>query len=404
MKRFLPFLLAAVLVCSILFGAAAENAAAPTPFPSEKTAEALTSAELDALAGQLLSLAQNSEPLNDPTAEDAQYEDGVLFRYAFAALYCDRAEMTPDTRIQSYAISAGRDPVIRDTGIDSTLEEVLACYPNENEHLTGTSRKALLYLEEEADGNFRYGLVLRDGQRITQIVYGSAEKEGEQYRLSRLIYSLQSGMVSEISAAGLGSSGLTDQSLRDELYREISELRGENAYARVPTSAVGTDLTPFGAEDLSFSGFQLEGAKPEDMPGKPEIIGPEDWDGVRSAIRVVGDGYEAVFICDADGSNPLLLTFDITGKDLEGPRCVRLGDALYEDLNRFRHGENETDGVTELLYGTAGQAPYGLADYAGDDGMRLTYVTKATDGREVTMILQYENALLASIYLMADGE
>ena len=95
------------------------------------------------------------------------------------------------------------------------------------------------------------------------------------------------------------------------------------------------------------------------------------------------------------------MPYTILSDDLEGPRGVRLGDALYEDLNRFRHGENETDGATELLYGTAGTAPYGFADYAGENGMCLTYATLLSDGRTITLILQYENAVLKEIVLSA---
>ena len=380
-------ILTAVLMISFAAGAAADEPAA------------LTSAELNPVAEAMKSAALASSPLNDPAAEDAQYEDGTLIRYEFAALYCDRTEMTADTEIQAISIIAGEEPVLRNTGIDSNQEEVLAAYPNANPELAGTPQRALLYLNEGEDGSYRYGTITRDGQKIREILYGSAEKEGEGYRMASIRYTLQSGMVSEIRITGLGKKGIADAGIRDALYDELKTLGEEDAYKKVRTSEIGTDLDPFQAADLSFNGINIETAGPKDFPGVPEITGPEAWDENQWVIRVDGDGYAAIYTCGADGSNPQLMRFEITGEDFEGPRGIRIGDALYEDMNRFRHGENETDGVTELLYGENGKAPYGFADYAGNDGMTLKYVTKTSDGRTIEMLLSYEYASLNSIDL-----
>ena len=362
-------------------------------------AAALASSELVPIAAAMKSAALLSAPLNDPAGEDAQYEDGTLIRYEFAALYCDRTEMTADTEIQAISIIAGEEPVIRDTGIDSNLESVLAGYPNDNPELAGTPRRALLYLIDGTDGSYQYGTVTRDGQRILEVVYGSAEKDGAGFRMASICYTLQSGMVSEIRITGLGKNGVTDAGLRDELYEELTTLRDENAYKKVKTSEIGTDLDPFQAADLAFNGINIETALPEDFPGMPEITGPESWDEGQFVMRVIGDGYAAVYTCGEDGGNLQLMRFEITGEDFEGPRGIRIGDALYEDMNRFRHGENQTDGVTELLYGEDGKAPYGFADYAGNDGMTLKYVTKTSDGRTIEMLLSYEYTALNSIDL-----
>ena len=84
---------------------------------------------------------------------------------------------------------------------------------------------------------------------------------------------------------------------------------------------------------------------------------------------------------------PLSLTF--LSDALEGPRGIRLGDFFHEDYNRFRHGENDTDGLTELLYGTEGVPPCGTANYADSDGMTLRYLTALEDGRIVELYLRY---------------
>lgn len=359
----------------------------------------ITAAELDTIAGTIKTAVLNAAPLNDPAGENAQYEDGTLIQYDFAALYCDRAEMTAETEIQAISVTAGEEPLIRGTGIDSNTETVLCAYPNANPELAGTPQRALLFLNEGEDGAYQYGTITRDGQRIREILYGCAEKDGNGFRMASIRYMLQSGMVSEIRIDGLGKNGVSDAGIRDALHDELKTLGEEDAYKKVRTSAVGTDLEPFGSGDLSFSGINIAAAKPEDYPGVPEITGPEEWDENQWVIRVQGDGYAAIYTCGADGSNPRLMRFEITGEDIEGPRSIRIGDQLYEDMNRFRHGENETDGATELLYGENGKAPYGFADYAGNDGMTLKYAAQTGDGRTIEMLLSYENAVLVSIDL-----
>ena len=68
-----------------------------------------------------------------------------------------------------------------------------------------------------------------------------------------------------------------------------------------------------------------------------------------------------------------------------------------EDFCRFRSGENGmADDMTELLYGTEGTAPYGVASYNPDD-MFLRYVTATQDGLQVELILRYVDNYLTEI-------
>ena len=117
--------------------------------------------------------------------------------------------------------------------------------------------------------------------------------------------------------------------------------------------------------------------------------------------RVDGDGFEAVFRCDSAGKNAELISYSILSPELEGPRGVRLGDLFHEDFTRFRSGEGGMDetGLTETLYGTAGTAPYGLAEYGDGTEMTLRYVTPTLGGPDVELILRYRDTVLAEIIL-----
>ena len=56
-------------------------------------------------------------------------------------------------------------------------------------------------------------------------------------------------------------------------------------------------------------------------------------------------------------------------------------------------------GTQEVLYGTVGTAPYGLAEYGDGTEMVLRYVTPVLGGDDVELLLRYENTVLAEITL-----
>ena len=106
-----------------------------------------------------------------------------------------------------------------------------------------------------------------------------------------------------------------------------------------------------------------------------------------------------MFSCDEKGENASILSYSILDENVEGPRAVRLGDLFADDYSRFRSGEQEMgEDLTELLYGSADSAPRGEANYNPDD-MSLRYITATADGRQVELLLKYENNFLAEIIL-----
>ena len=386
MKKTILCLLTALMLC--IAGFAPAEDAAP-----------VTAEEMQSFAEIIRGVALGGEVLNDPTAEEAQSEDGTYFQYIIARVYADGTTFTADTPINALVFEDSEGKLFRDTGIDSLTDEVLAAYPLDNRDLRGTYENALLYLRETADGGFTYGGLVRDGQRISAIEYGEVLREGEGYRAVSVTYSMYNNLVTAIRFSGLNAEkGLMDQAERDELRGQMDELALRDDYRAVKTSRNGKDLTPLTEEDLSFSGISFPDLTPDALPGEPEKDLIDNEDGTW-LLRCDGDGYEAVFSCDADGGNAVILSYTILDENAEGPRAVRLGDLFADDYSRFRSEENEmTEDLTELLYGSADSTSRGEANYNPDD-MSLRYVTETAGGRTVELLLKYENTILTEIIL-----
>ena len=384
MKRILC-LLAAALLCLIL------------PVAAEENVNVVTAAELDELLESVRAQVLTEELLNDPAGEDAESEDGTFFMYGTAGVYAEGTELTADTPVNTLVFDYTEGPVFRETGIDSRLDEVLAAFPLDNPELTGTREEAILYLRETEAG-FAYGRLLRDGQWVNTVEYGEVVTDGELSCRTAITYSLANGMVTVIRISGLNPAGteLMDASRAEEFYSELIELAGQEEYRAVKTSRNGLELTPLGAEDLTVGGLPYVSLKPADLPGTPETEIMDNEDGTW-LLRCDGDGYEAVFRCGEHGEDAEILSFSILDDGMEGPRCVRIGDVFSDDFSRFRSGENEMgEDLTEVLYGTEGTAPYGVAFY-DFSAMTLRYVTDTPEGRQVELLLKYENYFLTEI-------
>ena len=386
MKRILCLL--AALALGFVFSAAAEEAAEP-----------VTAAELGALLDHVLAEALTAAPLNDPAEESAQDEDGTCFWYENARIYADSTELTADTPVNALVFESLEGPIFRGTGMDTRVEDLLAAYPQDNYDLSGTREEAVLYLREGAEGGFLYGRILRDGQRITAVEYGEVQPVWDQFRCVAVTYSMQNGLVNSIRVEGLNiARDLMDAASMQEMYDELISLADKKDYSAVKSSLIGEALTPFDENDLVFDAFSYTALQPDTLPGSPETELLDNEDGTW-LLRCDGDGYEAVFLCDANGENATILSFSILDEEMEGPRRVRIGDQFNEDFNRFRNGENEmAEDMTELLYGTEGTAPYGIASYDPSE-MNLRYVTETADGLQVELLLKYEYNILTEIII-----
>ena len=386
MKRILC-LLTAVMLCLILPAAAEENA------------KEVTAAELDELLERVRTQALGEELLNDPTGEDAESEDGAFFLYEAAGFYAEGTEMTADTPVNALVFDCEEENVLRGTGIASRVEDVLAAFPLDNADLAGTREEAILYLRETEAG-FAYGRMLRDGQWVSTVEYGEVISDGEMSCRTAVTYSFENGAVTAIRVSGLNPAGgeLMDAAQAEEFYNELIQLAGCEDYRAVKTSRNGLELTALGVEELIVDGVPYVSMKPADLPGTPETEIIDNEDGTW-LLRCDGDGYEAVFRCGEHGEEAEILSFTILDDGIEGPRSVRIGDIFSDDFNRFRNGENEMgEDMTELLYGTEGTAPYGVAFY-DFSAMTLRYVTDTPEGLQVELLLKYDNYFLTEIIL-----
>ena len=398
MKKFLSMIIALCMLA--MCGAAA----AEDPDP-------LTAGELEAWANGLKAVALEEELLNDPSDEDSETEDGYLFQYTFAALYGDQTEMTADTKLLAAVIDDSGEEEIRESntaeqvgprGISLSMSpaEVIALFPNDNPEQAGDYTGAMLFLHETADGGAVYGRVDRDGQRVSAITYGEFVPENDGFRLATLQCLFTDSLLYEMRAECFDSEAdipLLTREDRDDMIASLKALDGKDEYVAVKTSRNGTELTEFSADDLSFSGLRFLEMTPEDLPGTPEEDMMEDDDG-SYILMLDEEDYDAVFRCDnEEGVNAKIVSFTIKGEGLEGPRGVRIGDKLHEDLQRFRFENNGSDGTDEILYGDENAASFGLAQYSVNGESTLRYTTEAGDGTQAVLLLRYTMNLLDEI-------
>ncbi len=392
MKKMLCVLLA-LLLCPML--ALAE----------ESVAEPLSYQELVSWAEGYLARAKESTPLNDPA--DALTPDGYEFVYDFATLYADTPDMSNDTALNAVVLTIDMENGPRSVNVDNAMSVVLDAYYNENAMLEGTKEAAVLYTMDLMPASAAWGQVLRDGQRVQTIQYGVHEQlatGGEGYTDAGIIYTMLENRVTAVRVYGLNSR-ITLQQVNDLMY-DMSNLAKETAYAQVPFSYNGLELTDFALEDLIVSGLDFLALTPETAA---QVLGQPDsdtWmeDGENGYTRMqVYDGFEVTYTYDKNKENCQVYMLLITKDGLEGPRGVRCGDTFASVYNRFRNGMGEygDDGV-EMLYGENGVGSYGKATYGTDASARLRYAFELSDGRDVVLQMDFTVMELSEIILFVE--
>ena len=392
MKKMLCVLLA-LLLCPML--ALAE----------ESVAEPLSYQELVSWAEGYLARAKESTPLNDPA--NALTPDGYEFVYDFATLYADTPDMSNDTALNAVVLTIDMENGPRSVNVDNAMSVVLDAYYNENAMLEGTKEAAVLYTMDLMPASAAWGQVLRDGQRVQTIQYGVHEQlatGGEGYTDAGIIYTMLENRVTAVRVYGLNSR-ITLQQVNDLMY-DMSNLAKETAYAQVPFSYNGLELTDFALEDLIVSGLDFLALTPETAA---QVLGQPDsdtWmeDGENGYTRMqVYDGFEVTYTYDKNKENCQVYMLLITKDGLEGPRGVRCGDTFASVYNRFRNGMGEygDDGV-EMLYGENGVGSYGKATYGTDASARLRYAFELSDGRDVVLQMDFTVMELSEIILFVE--
>lgn len=250
--------------------------------------------------------------------------------------------------------------------------ELLKLYPNDNPDLVGDRDFAVLYLSTEMPENASYGIVYRDGQRISTIDYYVHEKRpNDMYSNLSLSFEIENNSIESISVYGL----MEEISIEDvyQNIKNISEKANNNSYFAYKTSANGAELSPFEREDFIIGGMDLLSITPEKLI---EAIGSPDTDEQKEMNEeryhlITWNGINVSFIIK-DGKE-IFNRLTINDSVLEGPRGTVIGDTFSSVLSRFRsEGNPVNEDNQELLYGEVGGKSYGIANYY-PDGMELLY-------------------------------
>lgn len=373
--------------------------------PAAATADddaALNLQELRAWADSCKSRAMTATPLNDPTAAEALTDDGYMFVYDFATLYMAESVMSAQNALQAIVVYDFGEMAPRDTSVGMSWQEVAEAFYSVNPDLKGTDSAATLYALGMLPRGAYVGRAHRDGQRVQTIDYAVYEQfSSGAYSNAGLVYTMQDDHVVAIRAYGLNAS-CTQADVADALNSAMA-LAQETAYAQLPMSYTGTDLAPFQDDDLTFAGLYFPALTPEQAVS---ALGPaleDTWmeDGSSYLRTMLFGGCEIIFTYDGNKQNPVVDSLMITEDGLEGPRAIRVGDALHSVLNRFRHGEGEMseDGLAETLYGAEGSASFGAARYGIDASAVLRYGATAKNGQPVLLYLTFDQLALSEILL-----
>ncbi len=378
----------AALVLSVALWTAAVPALA-----ADNGADPLTLRELQAWLEDLRTLASEGELYSDPHDPLYQSEDGYAFAYDFGTLYYDSPDLTPESRLLAAVVYDAEAAGPRGTNTLMTLDELLASFYTENETLAGTRTQALIYWGQNLPESSRWGMANRDGQWVDTVQYAVHERlEDGTYTDTGLLFTLQQNTVVAIRAYGLCQT-MTEAEVRAE-ESELQALAEASDYAMVPTSADGSALTPFAADDLRFLGIDFLTCTPEEAEA---ALGSPDADDIQSGMRVMSwTDCELVFLPDARGDWQLTMA-TVTGAVAEGPRAVRVGDTVAMVTRRFRFDTAVPEGSTLRLYGTEGEGSWGVAEYGDDASAVLRYGVTLEDGSQAVLMLSFEMLELQEI-------
>lgn len=257
--------------------------------------------------------------------------------------------------------------------VGDTLEMLLNTYPNDNPDLGGTYYDAALYITGEKP-EVICGYLLRDGQRVTQVTHviyhwldnGNVIRCGAEYTLDQ-------GII-----IGIRIFGMQDEIDENTALQEINDctiIQENSEYKAYPQSIAGDELAPFEREDLYFSGLDLLELTMEDaiavLGDTPVDDWMEDSDGDYLRLRQ-WDGISLLFDYDANKHFKGLDTVIISEENIEGPRGVRVGDAMETVIYRFLHDQGSVTESGILLYGDGENPPYGICAYS-EETATITY-------------------------------
>ena len=383
MKKMLALLLSLLLIA---LPALAE--------PLEEQSVELTYEELEMYLAAIARAA-----MSDADASVSQTSDGVnVCTFAGGEMIIADEQLSESTAVLGVTLFENQ-PDPRGVYIGDTLDQLLRVYPNDNNGLYGSHYDAALYVMGDKP-EISVGYLLRDGQRVTEVVYRVYHWLPDGVVACGISYGLDQGQIIGIQVFGMDSLTEEEEALQEiASVGDMQEIRDYYAY---PQSADGTLLSPFDREDLSFSGvdfLDLTAEAAMDAFGAPNT---DEWtqDSTGEMLRTLTwDGISLMLAYDAQRSFLRVDSLVITDDVMEGPRGTRVGDWMDTVIYRFRHSEGGLQDAGVVLYGDGETPPFGLLAY-GPDSASLTYSFKLDDGRVVIWYVTFEDATLDSMRLL----
>ena len=381
MKKLISVLLI-VLMCFTFAISLGEDAPATEPLSAEAVRNAI---------GAYRETALKSECLSSDPSEDTENDESWVLTYDFGSMSTSSEKLNEESVIYDITVMEQDQEVLPGMKIGMLEGSLLSSFRNDNVGLAGDYYGALIYLDGDPEKGFNAAFLSREGQRNAYVLYQAVTLDGEMYDNVCALCFIDGGVVSAIELFA------ADRALSPEdavgAYSILAGYSDKDDYIAVTTDFNnGTELEPFSEEDLFFSGIDFLNATSAKLPNRLDESYIDNGDGTY-LHKVVGEGYSAIFAADQDGNDLCVDTITIVGDNMEGPRSVRVGDGLIDDQTRFRYEDTEYDyeNMTQLLYGTRGTAPYGLAEYHTDGTAELTYTTVAEDNMTVMLRLEYSS-------------
>ena len=399
------------LLCLLIFGLGFLNV---TAFADD--AGVLTEAELGPWVAQVLAQTRGEEPQNAPIGEESLTEEGYAFMYSFATLYYDKPVLDENSVLQGFAVTDEQMETPRGLHLGSAAEEIIAVYGWQNPELYGDGSFAVLYmLNELPQGAYWSWVQIGEGGMLSaQCAVHAAVGQNGMYTDAGILYDLLDGHIAGIRVYGLKQT-VTRAGVESNL-RAVVAVQAAGSGDEEPgmpllpsaglaeVSFVKNEAASFGEEDLHLT--QLDFLHLNDMEAAQVFGQPLDEEWVRDdtgewlrSIRY--SSAMLTYVLDENRENARLESASIVSPALEGPRGIRIGDALESVLAQFRNdGESEWHDGRALLYGDGQAAPYGEISLS-EAGVALRYAVsiQTADGsaREVTLHLAFTDDRLNEI-------
>lgn len=390
MKKLIALTLTLSMLCCCAF---AETA------PEQEESAFLTFEEIDLFLSSL-----SAQALADPALTLSTDEEGA-YKAAFSGgvLWIADETLEESTAVLGAELSLEQAD-LRGLHAGDFLTELMEAYPNDNPSLAGSYYDAALYLSGDKP-EITAGYVLRDGQRLLSIIHEVFSWTPDGVLLSRVEYALDQGVIAGIRVMK-AKDLLTEEEVREELD-DLGAMQEIGEYAAYPLYEDGTLAAPFEREDLTLLTRDLTALDFLDLTAESALaaFGPaasDEWtqDSNGDQLRLMQwEGVSLLFQYDEQRAFRQVDSLTLTEDVLDGPRGVRIGDALDGVLFRFRHLDQFVDNNTVSMYGDGQQPPFGIVSYTPEN-TEVAYALALEGDSQVIWHLSFVSGLLQSMSLL----